>query len=91
MVTMEGKTMFGMKQPAPPEICEVILDRIGLGEADAVNLEIWWATFEGLPGMRRIHVSKIERKSHLVLARRGDRIRLSTRKGTVVGFENLSL
>lgn len=84
--------MFGMKPPVPPQVREVILDRIGLAEADSVNLEIWWATFEGIPGMQTIHVSAIERKSHLVLARQGDRIRLTTTKsGRVKGFENLSL
>jgi len=83
--------MFGMKPTVPPQVREVILDRIGLAEADSVNLEIWWATFEGMPGMQRIHVSAIERKSHLVLARQGDRIRLTTQKGKTVGFENLSL
>lgn len=84
--------MFGMKPATPPQIQEVILDRIGLAQADSANLEIWWATFEGLPGMHQIHVSDIGKKSHLILARQGDRIRLTTTKnGRVKGFENLSL
>lgn len=83
--------MFGMKPATPPQVREVILDRIGLAQADAANLEIWWATFEGAPEMHSIHVSAIESKRHLVLARQGDRIRLTTKNGRVKGFENLSL
>lgn len=84
--------MFGMKPATPPQVQEVILDRIGLAQADAANLEIWWATFEGVPGMHTIHASNIGSKHHLVLARQGDRIRLTaTKSGRIKGFENLSL
>jgi len=93
---MKGKDMFGMKaseSPEQPKVMEYVLDRIGLAEADAVNLEIWWVTFADQPGLRRISVNAIgmENKRHLVLARRGDRIRLTTQKGKTVGFENLDL
>ena len=85
--------MFGTKPAEPPEMKDVIVDRIGVAEADSVNLEIWWVTFAGMPGVHRIRVNAIgmENKHHLVLARQGDQIRLSTRKGKITGFENLSL
>lgn len=88
--------MFGLKASKPtepPKVMELVLDRIGLAEADSVNLEIWWVTFVGQPGLRRIHVNAIgyENKRNLVLARRGDRIRLTTQKGRTIAFENLDL
>ena len=85
--------MFGRKPKEPPETRELVLDRIGLAEAASVNLEVWWATFVGQTEIQQIHLSTIgmENKHHLVLARRGDRIRIYTRKGRIVGFQNLEL
>lgn len=85
--------MFGRRAAIPAEVTEAVLDRIGLADADVVNLEIWYATFEGEPKVHSLRVSQIgqENKKHLVLARRGDRIRLTTRGGEIVGFKNLSL